>query len=82
MEFKKLEIEQDTGWFKKTIKNKHTIRTIIFIVAGALAGLLYFYFTEGKHLDLITSRDILKSILIGGFFGFFITNSPCARNKC
>lgn len=82
MEFKKLEIEQETSWFKKTIKNKHTIRTIIFIVAGALVGVLYFYFTEGKHLNFISSRDILKSMLIGGFFGFFITNSPCARNKC
>ena len=82
MEFKKLEIKPDSNWFRRTIRSKHTLRSIIFISIGALAGLLYFYFTEGKHMDAITNRDILKSILIGGFFGFFITNSPCARNKC
>ena len=82
MEFKKLEIGKERNWFKRVINNKHILRTIIFIVIGAVAGFLYFYITDGQHLENMDSGDILKSIFIGGFFGFFITNSPCARNKC
>ncbi len=82
MEFKKLELEPESNWFNRMLKNKHTQRSLIFILIGAGVGLLYFYFTEGKHMDVILTGDILKSMLIGGFFGFFITNSPCARNKC
>ena len=82
MEFKKLELEPESNWFKRTIKSKHTKRTVLFTLLGALAGFLIFIFGEGKNLDHIQANDIINSLLIGGFFGFFITNSPCARNKC
>ncbi|MBU8892868.1 MAG: hypothetical protein KOO66_08810 [Bacteroidales bacterium] len=82
MEFKQLEIKQESGWFKRTIRSKHTIRSIIYTVIGAIAGLIYFFLTKGKHVDIIVTGDIIKSMLVGGFIGFFITNSPCARNKC
>lgn len=82
MKFKKLELEPESSWLIRTLKNKHTRRSLVFIIFGATVGVLYFYFTEGRHMDDILTGDILKSMLIGGFFGFFITNSPCARNKC
>ncbi len=82
MEFKKLEIKPESSWIRRTLLSQHTRRSLIFIVIGAIAGFLYFYLTVGKHMDALASIDILKSIAIGGFFGFFITNSPCARNKC
>jgi len=82
MKFKQLEIKPDSAWLKKTIRSKHFRKSVIFIVIGAVTGFLFFLLTEGKHLDVITSADIIKSMLIGGFFGFFITNSPCARNRC
>jgi len=82
MEFKKLDIQQEGSWLKKTLATKHAKKTILYIVIGAIAGLAYFYFGEGKQLDTITSGEIIKSMLVGGFLGFFITNSPCARNKC
>ncbi|MBN2347799.1 MAG: hypothetical protein JXJ22_03115 [Bacteroidales bacterium] len=82
MKFKELEIKPKSNWFKRTIQSPHIRKSIIFIALGAIAGLLFFYFTEGRHMDVISSGDFLKSALIGGFFGFFITNSPCARNKC
>jgi len=82
MEFKKLELEPETSWLKRTIVSQHARKSILFILLGAIAGFLFFYFTEGKHMDVIVFGDILKSTLIGGFFGFFISNSPCARNKC
>lgn len=82
MEFKQLEIKPEGSWLSRLLKSQHTKRTLIFITLGAVAGFLYFYFTEGKTLNEMATSDILKSIFIGGFFGFFITNSPCARNKC
>ena len=52
------------------------------MAVGALAGFVLFYLTEGKNMQVMTFGDSFSSILIGAFFGFFITNSPCARNKC
>jgi len=82
MEFKKLELEPESNWFKRTIRSKHTKKSIIYTAIGAIAGFLYFFLTEGKHMDVIQSSDIINSMLFGGFLGFFITISPCARNKC
>lgn len=82
MEFKKLELESESTWFKRMIKSKQTKKTIVFTILGALAGFLYLYLTKGKNMDVIQSGDLFQNMLIGGFFGFFITNSPCARNKC
>ncbi|MFO7827670.1 MAG: hypothetical protein R6V23_03535 [Bacteroidales bacterium] len=82
MEFKKLEIQEESNWFKRFIKSPHTKKSILFTIIGAGVGFLYFYLTQGKDMNIIETGDIVKSMLVGGFFGFFITNSPCARNKC
>jgi RsiW-degrading membrane proteinase PrsW (M82 family) len=82
MEFKELEIKKEGSWLTRTLKDPHIRKTLIYIAIGAIAGLVIFYFTEGKEMDNMVFGDIFKSMLIGGFFGFFITNSPCARNKC
>lgn len=82
MEFKKLEIEPEGSWLKRTISSPHTKKTITYILIGAIAGFAFTYFTAGKSFAELSNGEIFQSILIGGFFGFFITNSPCARNKC
>ncbi|NOQ28381.1 MAG: hypothetical protein GQ564_23710 [Bacteroidales bacterium] len=82
MEFKQLELKKESNWFKRIIQSPHTKKSIIYTSIGAIGGLVYFYFTEGKHMDVIVAGDFVKSMLFGGFLGFFITNSPCARNKC
>ena len=82
MEFKQLELKKESNRFKRIIRSPHTKKSIIYTSIGAVGGLLYFFLTEGKHMDVIITGDIIKSMFIGGFFGFFITNSPCARNKC
>ena len=82
LEFKKLEIEPEEGRLKRFLSSVFTKRTVRAIIIGAAVGFLYYYFTEGKHLDIIPTFEIFKSLFIGGFFGFFITNSPCARGRC
>lgn len=82
MEFKKLDIKPEGSWIKKTLESKHTKKTMIYIILGAVAGLIYFYFAQDKQIADFTASEIIKSMVIGGFFGFFITNSPCARGRC
>jgi hypothetical protein len=82
MEFKKLELSTQENWFRRTFLSKHAKKTLLYIAIGATASFLYFYFTEGKNLDVITAGDVFNSTLIGSFFGFFLTNSPCARGRC
>jgi hypothetical protein len=82
MEFKQLEIKPESSWIKRTFSSKHLKKSFIYTIIGAAVGFLYFYLSEGKNMDVLQSGDIIQSMLVGGFFGFFITNSPCARNKC
>ncbi|MFP4488115.1 MAG: hypothetical protein ACLFN1_02320 [Bacteroidales bacterium] len=82
MEFKKLEIEQEGSWFRRFITSPQTKKTLAAILIGAVAGFLFFYFTEGHNAEIITAGEVLKSLGIGAFLGFFITNSPCARGRC
>ena len=82
MEFKQLELNQEDNWIKRTIKSRSLKRSLLFIIGGAAAGFLFFYVTVGRKMNEITSVDIWNSVLIGGFLGFFITNSPCARGRC
>jgi hypothetical protein len=82
MKFQELKIQQEKSWIKRIFSSQHARRSFLFIVLGATAGFLFFYFNEGKQMDVITTGDILRSTFIGGFFGYFITNSPCARGRC
>lgn len=82
MEFKKLELEDKDSWLKRTVKSKHTRRTFLFGLGGAVAGFLYYYLSEGQMKDSMPVGEIFNSVFIGAFFGIFITNSPCARGRC
>ncbi|MCY1721519.1 hypothetical protein OU798_14280 [Prolixibacteraceae bacterium Z1-6] len=82
MEFKKLEIEEEGSWIQKKLRNPHTKKTAIYMLIGAVAGFGFFYFTDGMSMDKIPAGDVFQSLFIGAFFGYFITNSPCARGKC
>ena len=82
MEFKKLEIKQEGNWLKRLVISQHFKKSIIAMLVGAVLGFIFTYFTEGQDLSQISSNDILTHIFTGAFFGFFLTNSPCARGKC
>ncbi|MGC9344323.1 MAG: hypothetical protein ACP5E3_16585 [Bacteroidales bacterium] len=82
IETKKLEIQPEKKGLKGLIKSRQFRRSIVAILIGAIAGVGFFYLTEGINMASIEFGEILNSALIGAFFGFFITNSPCARNRC
>ena len=82
MEFKKLELNQENRGIKGLIKSRHFKKSIISTLVGASLGFGLFFFSEGRYQEGVAMKEIVQSILIGGFFGFFITNSPCARGRC
>ncbi|MCP4312141.1 MAG: hypothetical protein GY790_12820 [Bacteroidetes bacterium] len=82
MQFKQLELSNKENWFKRTIKSTHFKKSIIAITIGAMASFTFFYFTEGRLMESMEAGEVLKSMGIGAFFGFFITNSPCAWGRC
>jgi len=81
MQFKKLELEGEKG-IKGLLKSKHFKTSLISIAVGAVAGFGYYYFTGGQSMETMTFNEIVKHVVLGGFFGFFVTNSPCARGRC
>ena len=82
MQFKELEIKPQGSRLGRLIRRPQTRRTLIAVFTGAAIGFAFFYLTERRVMESIPANDIVKSLLVGGFFGFFITNSPCARGRC
>ena len=82
MEFKKLSTEPENKGIKGLVKSAHFRKSVIYILVGGVAGFLFYYFTDGQQMDEMIFQGSIPSILLGAFLGFFITNSPCARNKC
>jgi hypothetical protein len=79
---KKLDLQPENKGIKGILKSKQLRRILLGIVLGAVAGFAFFYFTEGLYMDSLSQTDVIQSLVFGGLFGLFITNSPCARNKC
>lgn len=79
--FKEVELKKNTS-LKSIFNGKRFRRTLIFMLVGAIASFVYYYYTEGQHMEIIPQEDIFKSLSIGALFGIFISNSPCARGQC
>ena len=82
IEVKKLDLKPEGNIIKRFFGTAHAKKTLIYIIIGAVGGLLYYYYNEGQHMDTMIAQDIMKNMLVGAFIGFFVTNSPCARGKC
>ena len=82
MEFKQLDIKPEGSWLIRNFWSKHSRKTYIYITLGAVAGIILYLLEGDRQFANISFNEIIPNILMGGFFGFFITNSPCPRNKC
>ncbi|MGF7140144.1 hypothetical protein [Roseimarinus sediminis] len=81
IEVETLNLKTNGSWFKRRVWTPHGKKTIVYMALGAVAGLAYTLFL-GDHAGAAGFGDIARGMLVGGFFGFFITNSPCARGRC
>lgn len=82
MEFKRLDIKSDKSWLKRTIWTRHGKKTMLYILLGALVGFLFYLISDDVKVASINWNEVVPNVAMGAFFGFFLTNSPCARNKC
>ncbi|MFO7939760.1 MAG: hypothetical protein R6U66_08425 [Bacteroidales bacterium] len=82
MEFKKLDLAPENKGIKGFLKSVQFKRSLIAILIGAVAGFGYYFFSDAHHLDNVVLKNAFQPIFTGAFLGFFITNSPCARNQC
>jgi hypothetical protein len=56
-------------------------RSVIALLIGGVAGLIYYYFLKGPGTGGVAGNPFLSAIT-GGLLGLFVANSPCAQNKC
>ena len=82
MQFKQLDIKPEGSWFQRTFLTPHAKKSLIYVLIGLVAGPVLMLLTNDKSFSEFSSGEFFQSMLLGGFFGFFMTNSPCARNKC
>jgi hypothetical protein len=82
MQFKELELKPKGNFLQRSWRSAHFRKSLLAVGIGAVLGFLFFYFTEGQHMDSMSGGEILKSMAVGAFFGLFMTNSPCARGRC
>lgn len=82
MEFKHLEISPENNRLKRLFSSKHFRKSVIYILIGVVLGIVFTYLAGGMQLSNLNLKDLITNAFFGAFFGFFITNSPCARNSC
>lgn len=64
---------------KEFFRSWYFWKPFIGVVAGGIAGFLYFHFVGCTSGSCAITGNPYSSILFGGFLGFFVTGSPCAR---
>ena len=52
------------------------------VIGPGIAGFLYYHFVGCASGTCAITSNPYMSVIMGGFFGFFMVNSPCSRGKC
>jgi formate/nitrite transporter FocA (FNT family) len=82
LKFEELQLEPQGNWLRRKIASSHVFKTLLYCVVGALIGYALFYFDQNAESRILWNKIAFGNVLGGLAFGFFITNSPCARGKC
>jgi hypothetical protein len=69
------------GWVR-LIKSPAFRRSALGILIGGTGGFLYYYFKDCDPSVCTIAGNPYYSTLWGGFMGWFMVNSPCARGRC
>ena len=67
---------------KEFFKSRNFWKPFIAIVIGGVAGFLYYHFVGCTSGTCAITSNPFMSIMMGGFMGYFVVNSPCASGKC
>jgi len=66
---------------KEFFKSSYFWKPFLGITIGGLGGFLYYYFVGCTSGTCAITSNPYGSILMGGFLGFFLTNSSCLNSK-
>jgi hypothetical protein len=66
---------------KEFFKSRYFWKPFLGIAIGGLGGFLYYHFVGCTSGTCAITSNPYMSIIMGGFFGFFITSSPCVKCK-
>ena len=75
------EINTESNEEKSFFKSWRFWKPFLSLAIGGLAGYLYYHFIGCSSGTCAITSNPYMSILYGGFFGYFIVNSPCASGK-
>ena len=82
MQFKQLDIKPEGSWIQRTFLTPHAKKSLVYVLIGAFIGPVLMLLSNDKSFTEFSTGEFFQSMLFGGLFGFFITNSPCLRDKC
>ena len=64
---------------KEFFKSRNFWKPFLGVAIGGLGGFLYYYYVGCTSGGCAITSNPFGSIIMGGFFGFFLTSSPCAQ---
>ena len=76
-----LEIKSKPETVKTFLKSGKFWKPFLGIALGGLAGFLYYHFIGCTSGSCAITSNPYNAMLFGGFFGFFLTSSPCILGK-
>ncbi len=70
--------KQEKRSWKEYFRSRDFLKTLIGIVIGGVAGFLYYHYVGCTSGTCAIMSNPYMSVAFGGFFGYFLTNRPCA----
>jgi hypothetical protein len=64
---------------KEFIRSWYFWKPFLGVAIGGLGGFLYYYFVGCTSGTCAITGNPYGSIIMGGFLGLFLTNSPCLK---
>jgi hypothetical protein len=79
---KNCEVKPRPKTVKEFFRSWYFWKPFIATVIGMIAGFLYYFYIGCSSGRCPITSSPYMSVILGGFMGFFIVNSPCASGKC
>jgi hypothetical protein len=67
--------------FREFIKSGNFWKPFLSVVIGGILGFLYYHFVGCSSGTCQITGNPYGSTIMGGFMGYFVTNSPCCGSK-
>jgi urea transporter len=76
------EVKPKPKTIKEFFKSRNFWKPFIAASIGGVLGYLYYHFVGCNSGSCAITSNPYMSIIMGGFLGFFLVNSPCTSGKC